>query len=92
MFFAVVPAIRWPRKPDPRLRTSFLEFPIPNVDFSVADGVRVRQHKACNPAIFAPSVAKKPHIRLKAEASLNFGGIPHYTLTPPTEIIMTLPS
>jgi hypothetical protein len=32
--------------------------------FSVAEAIRVHQRKASTPAIFVPSVTKKPHIPL----------------------------
>jgi hypothetical protein len=38
--------------------------------FSVAEAIRVHQHKASTPTILVPSVTKKPHI------PLNNAGIP----------------
>src|SRR5216683_2671583 len=56
----------------------------------VADEKRVHQRKASTPAIFAPSVAKKPHHQLTP----NSGGhraafLPDFRALPPTENFMT---
>src|SRR3982074_1760873 len=69
--------------------------PQPIALFSVADEIRVHQRNAANPAIFGPSVAKKPHVRvngrLRHRPATFLRGIaaPTWWKAPPTETSMT---